>query len=173
MATNNTPEWISHRNDGDLYSVLNAARILCLNRPRDVARAALVAAGIDDPDSVLDTQASPAAVWSSLVNALIVSNENSRLESEELKAALDALTNYVGQLASEIEFRDAKEVLQKRIAALETAIRANVPAYRAWLKSSTIPNFDTDDDELVRQWALHSTKIGRELTKLKGVMANV
>lgn len=161
--------FISHKN-GELYSVLNAAQILCLNRPRQVAYAALIEAGVSDPDKILDSQANPETVWACLVNALNVANENTRLESEGLKASIDALTDYVGQLASEIELRDSHEIIHTRIARLKATIRLNIPAYRRWLQNSTIPNFDVNRDDLVANWAMGNTKIGKELTYLEGIL---
>src|SRR5699024_7477780 len=90
--------------------------------------------------------------------------------NQELQAQIDALSDYAGQLASEIELSQSKELIQKRIVEIERQIRDHIPVHRKWLQANTIPSFDIRIDSKVRQHLIDNSQLGTELKTLKGLL---
>jgi hypothetical protein len=161
---------IVYRN-GSLVSVCSPAEIIIFNGTDGQAADALIEKGYADPSVILEQPPVDAAIfWPTILSAFNADRQAAIAENSELRGMVDALSAYVGDLASEIELRASKQILQKRIQQLESKINANIDTYRAWLQANTIVIFDISNDELVRQVMLRDTPVGREIKYLREVL---
>lgn len=157
--------------NGSLVSVCSPAEIVVFNGTEQQAADALIAKGYADPSVILEQPPVDASVfWPTILSAFNADRESVLAVNAELRSMVDALSAYVGDLASEIELRESKQILQTRIQQLESKINANIGTYRAWLQGNTIPTFDVTKDELVRQVMLRDTSVGKEIIYLKGIL---
>ncbi len=170
-------KFISHAN-GERYSVINAAQILAFNVSFDDALQALLGAGVSghDATSILDNPA-PASEWfSTLLSALnytvedigsVVDTLPDTEVTDNLEAKLLDVGEQVSALAEQFAAEQERAERNERIAQLEAAIDSALPELAAYLAANTIPAFDVNNRELVRQWALNHTEAGRQLTRLR------
>jgi len=161
--------YISH-NTGPLYTVVNAAEIVIFNGTYEQAWNALIEKGVGEPNLILSAENDPSVFLPTLIAAMNVDRETAKVEGEDLRAQLQALTDYVSELSAEMDEQQNKRSLENRIRAIQVTLRDRIPAHRKYLAENTIPNFDTNADSLVLSHLIQTTELGRELTVLKGLL---
>lgn len=161
--------YISH-NNGPLYTVVNAAEIVIFNGTYEAAWNALIEKGVGEPNLILSAENNPAVFLPTLLSAMNADRENSKIQSDELRAHVQALTDFVTELSAELDEQQSTRAMEKRIREIQITLRDRIPAHRKYLAENTTPMFDVNIDSLVLQHLTQTTDLGRELTTLKGLI---